>query len=254
MKKITYSISLGLILAFTGCSKDNPGIVSCEKIKGATAFSNSPVTIGQKLIFGTQDVGEGGYYTWTGPNNFSTTRAKDSVIYADLKNEGWYYLYVANQDNSCKKYDSVYVDIKLQQGTAPCSITANTTDYSNLGGDTYTYIYKDVDRTYSQKELYAWSSFTNITIYFHTYWRDKEPEDGIYTTYNNPLFDQSDIGYNQVFITTTKSSIYWSSRTGQNVYVSHVNGKLQVKFCNITMSGYNGTSYTTVASGNVLEK
>ncbi|HET6994569.1 MAG TPA: hypothetical protein VFI06_06290, partial [Chitinophagaceae bacterium] len=68
------------------------------------------------------------------------------------------------------------------------------------------------------------------------------------------LFTQSDGNYNKVFITTVKSSIYWASHPGQTVYVSHVNGKLQVRFCGLTLSGSNGgTGFTTLASGNVVQ-
>jgi hypothetical protein len=254
MKTTIYTVFLIAAAGLTACTKTSSEVKTCERIKSATVFSNSPVTVGQKLVIGTQEIGDNVFYKWSGPNNFDFQSAKDSIMEAQLANEGWYYMYVFNPDGSCSKSDSTFVDVVLQKGAAPCSITANTTEYNNQATDTYTYIKKYIDPSYSQKVLAASGSFTNLTIFFHGYWRNTEPEDGIYNTYNNPLFDQSDLGYNQVFITTTKSSIYWSSHTGQKVYVSHVGGKLQVKFCAITMSGSNGQSYTTIASGNVTEQ
>jgi len=228
---------------------------NCENIDNATITSNSPVTIGETIKFGTQEVGGYRIYEWRGPGNYNGQEPSDSITDANLENEGWYYLHLYSlDDNSCQKFDSVYIDVKLKQGTPACSIANNTCNYNNLGDDSYTSAQKRIDPTYSFKSLMASGpSGANIIIYFHPFWVSAEPEDGIYTTTNVPSFDQTDNNYNKVFVTTTKSSIYWASHEDQNVYVSHVNGKLQVRFCNLSMGGYNGTSYTTIASGNVIE-
>ncbi len=228
---------------------------NCDNIEHATVTSNSPVTIGETIKFGTQEVGGYRIYEWRGPDNYNEQEPSDSITDANLENEGWYYLHLNSlDDNSCQKFDSVYIDVQLKQGTPACSIANYTCDYNNLGTDNYTSVQKRIESTYSLKSLSASGpSGANIIIYFHQYWRDHEPEDGIYATTNVPSFDQFDNNYNKIFITTTKSSIYWSSYEGQNVYISHVNGKLQVRLCNLSMGGYNGTSYTTIASGNVVE-
>ncbi len=59
--------------------------------------------------------------------------------------------------------------------------------------------------------------------------------------------------FNKVYIRTVKNSISWTSHESQIVYVSHVNGKLQVRYCNLQMGGNIGTSFTTTTSGNVLQ-
>ncbi len=229
--------------------------MTCINIGNATLFHNSPVVIGQTIKFGTQEVGGYRIYSWRGPNNYTNQYPDDSIIYAELKHEGWYYLSLFSANGDCQKIDSFYMDVKLQQGTAPCTVTANTTTFNNLPDNSYTSIVKGIDPSLSQKWLTCnGPSSANLQIYFHTGWRTKEPEDGIYVTQNTPVFDQTDYNYNKVFISTTKSSLYWSSHANQTIYVSHVGTKLQVRFCNLSMSGYNGTSFTTIASGNIIEQ
>jgi len=228
--------------------------LTCINIENATLFNNSPVTIGQTIKFGTQEVGGYRIYSWHGPDNYLNQYPDDSITYAELKHEGWYYLTLFSVDGKCQKIDSFYMDVKLEQGTAPCTVNNNSATYSNLSNDIFTSVVKGIDPNFSQKYLScSGPSSGNLKIYFHTNWRTKEPEDGIYYTQNVPVFGQTDYNYNKVFITTTKSSIYWSSHENQMVYVSHVGLKLQVRFCNLSMGGNNGTSYTTVASGNITE-
>ncbi len=247
---------LSMLVVICSCKKvKTEDEITCINIANATVINNSPVTIGQTIIFGTQEVGGYRIYSWHGPDNYTNQYPDDSIPNAELKHEGWYYLSLFSVDGNCQKVDSFYMDVKLQQGTAPCSVTNNTTTYNNLPNDSYTSVVKGIDPGLSQKWLTcSGPSFANLKIYFHTNWRTKEPEDGIYITQNTPVFGQTDYNYNKVFITTTKSSIYWSSHENQLVYVSHVGSKLQVRFCNLSMSGYNGTSYTTIASGNIIEQ
>lgn len=245
-------IILSSILLFS-CTKTEEDLdaETCSNMQHLTITSNSPVSIGQEIKFSVPEVGGYRIYSWHGPNNFQDQYPAHTISYAELKHEGWYYVAVSN--NSCAtKIDSVYIDVKLLQGTPGCTVAANHTTYSNLFDDTYTYVNKGIESNYGLKSLKA-NGVGNMVIYFHWFWRTAEPEDGIYTTINTPLFDQIDANYNKVFITTTNSSIYWASHENQNVYVSHAGGKLQVRFCNLNMSGSNGTSYTTVASGNLLE-
>lgn len=253
--KIFTPVFLVIILLNTGCikSKEDTQQITCQKIKSATITATTPVKIGDEIKIEVPDLGDNIFYRWIGPNNYhdEVSRYVD-ISYAELENQGWYY--VAISENGCDtKVDSVYIDVQLEQGTAPCSPTANSVGYSNLADDNFSYVSKGVETTYGLLALQA-SGGGNLTVYFHPEWRSMEPEDGIYNTTNTPLFDQVDANFNKVFVTTTKQSIYWSSHEGQQVYVSHVNGKLQVKFCSLNMGGYNGYSFTTSASGNVIEK
>jgi hypothetical protein len=254
MKKSLIVIPFAIIF-FSSCIKGLKKESNCDKIASATITSNSPVTIGQTIEFSTQEVGSHRTYEWRGPDHYSWSYPGNSITYAELKNEGWYYLFIYSLNGDyCSKSDSVYIDVKLKQGTPPCSLTANTSTFNNMASDIYTAVAKMNDPGLSLKVLTTvWPSQKNIGVYFHPHWNWIEPEDGIYTTYDIPVWGQTDFNYNQLYIETVKNSILWTSRVGQSVYVSHVNGKLQVRFCNLDMGGYNGTSFTTIASGNVLE-
>lgn len=254
--KTNILLMLSIVVIASSCKKVvTEDEQTCININNATLIHNSPITIGQPINFHTQEVGGYRIYSWRGPDNFESQYPGNEIMYGELKHEGWYYLSLFSANGDCQKIDSFFMDVKLQQGTPPCTVSANTTTYNNLPNDSYTAVTKGIDPSFSQKYINcSGGGFANMKIYFHTNWRTKEPEDGMYTTINTPVFGQTDYNYNKVFITTTKSSIYWSSHENQTVYVSHVGNKLQVRFCNLGMSGYNGTSYTTIASGNIIEQ
>jgi len=57
MTKSVFTILL-LAFVFLSCKKENADVEAvCQNIQNATISSNSPVTIGQKFKFGTQEVG-----------------------------------------------------------------------------------------------------------------------------------------------------------------------------------------------------
>jgi hypothetical protein len=63
----------------------------------------------------------------------------------------------------------------------------------------------------------------------------------------DPLF------YNKVYFTADINNILFTATADQKVYVSHINGKLQVRFCPLAMPGYSGDRYTTYSFGNIVE-
>jgi hypothetical protein len=249
MKK-TFVYLLFALIYLSACEKNTN---NCTQINAARARSNSPITAGQTLKIWTNEI-DGTTYQWIGPFGFTSQYASESISNAQMNNGGWYYLIVNSlDDNNCSKRDSVYVDVRLQQDTAPCSIAANTITYNNMADQSFSTVFKGIESTYSLKSLYAYSSNGDVNIYFAPYWRDFEPQDGVYTTYNSPAFDPVDPVFNKVTITSITNGIYWASWPDQTVYVSHVNGKLKVSFCNLQMSGSNGTSFTTIADGYIVE-
>lgn len=225
----------------------------CAAIKGVKLTTNSPVMIGEELKVNATEVGGYRIYHWSGPNFFQSQDPANSMT-ATMAMEGWYYLALTNPDCPTKN-DSIYVDIKLKPGTAPCTVANNTAIYSNLGSDNFSLVSKVVDASTNFLKLRGTGSGAELQVFFHPYWRDHEPEDGMYKTTNNPLFSDNNNGnFNKVFISTVKSSIYWSNHDFQDVYVSHVNGKLRVQFCNVTLSGTNGAnSYTTIVSTQMTQ-
>ena len=175
---------------------------NCDSIQKARASSNGPVTIGDSIKIHTQEVGGFRIYSWIGPDHFMSQQPRNTIYDAQLKNEGWYYLSVSN--NECDtRIDSVYVDIELKQGTPSCSVTNNSCAYNNMGNDTYSSVQKLYDPTTQFLTLQG-SGTNTLDINFHHYWKTREPEDGIYETLNVPSFG-IDGNYNKVFISTIKN-------------------------------------------------
>jgi|SRR6187455_2664377 len=241
---------------FNSCTK-KPGEeeeieLQCNAIKAVVLTTNGPVMIGDELHVDATEVGGYRIYHWSGPNLFQSQDPKNSMT-ANMAMEGWYYLALSNPDCETKN-DSIYVDVKLKPGTAPCTVTNNTAIYSNLGNDNFTSVTKSTDASTSLLKLRGSGSGAELQVFFHPHWRTNEPEDGMYKTTNNPLLSTNDGNFNKVFISTVKSSIYWSCHDFQDVYVSHVNGKLRVQFCSLTLSGTNGAnSFTTLVSTQMTQ-
>lgn len=253
MKK-TCLLTLVFSVFLSSCSReDKADEITCSNMQLVTLSSNSPVTIGETISFSAPEVGGYRIYSWTGPNNFTSQEPENTISDAKLQNEGWYHLHLSNPTCTAKT-DSVYIDIKLQQGTPSCTIGNNTCQFNNQGTDTYSSVHELFDPTYNFRTLEA-SGFATMEVMFHQYWNTHEPEDGIYTTVNMPSFGQLDNNYNKVFVSTIKGSILFVSAQFQNVYVSHVNGKLRVRFCSLAMGGNNGSmSFSTLASATLTEQ
>jgi hypothetical protein len=254
MKSIFWAAVLILLFCFS-CTKGSYQDSLCSNIQNVSIAATTPVKVGDKIIFYAPEVGGNRIYSWVGPNNYASQYPKDSIVDAQFQNEGWYFLQVYAVEGNCTKIDSIYVDVTFQQETIPCVINNNTATYNNLAVDNFSSVTKKIDPVFSEKSIEAYSGlYSSTTIYFHPNWRTFEPEDGVYFTTNTPFFFQTDFNYNKVCVTATKNSIYWTSNEGQKVYVSHIGSKLQVRYCNLIMGGNNGTSYTTIASGNLIEQ
>lgn len=230
-----------------GCDALN----SIQQITGTTA-----VRIGEPINVWVPEIEGYRIFSWIGPNNFTSQYASNDVTgYAELKHEGWYYVHVSNPECDNAPTDSIYVDVQLNQGTPPCTTVHNSVSYNNVSipGYTYTSVDRGISPSFDVLELSAGNSGSDLNILFHPYWNNREPEDGIYETINTSVFDPVDGNYNKMYIRTVNQSILWSCWENQQVFVSHVNGKLRVQYCDLAMGGYNGTSYTTYATGELTE-
>jgi hypothetical protein len=245
-----------IAILFASCAKEQEsetalegGCDALKTIHQVKTLSTESVQIGDPINVIVPEIVGYRIFSWIGPNNFDSQYPGNTVTgYAELKHEGWYYIHVSNPD--CEgETDSVYVDVRLKQGTPSCTVAANTTTYSNMFDNTYYYRYKGIDAGTGTLSLTANGTNGDLSIFFHPHWKTVEPEDGIYNTVTN--FDQVDGNYNKVIVSTVTQSIYWLAAPNAEVYVSHVNGKLQVRFCGLPMSGSNGTTYNTNASCNI---
>ncbi|GGH75290.1 hypothetical protein HNQ91_004628 [Filimonas zeae] len=95
---------------------------------------------------------------------------------------------------------------------------------------------------------YGGRGYPDITIYFHYFWNGQEPEDGEYSM-EQVTYSGSDV-YTAA-VSSLFEGINYSAGSGK-LYVKHVNGKLQVAFCSLSLSGSNGSfSGTTTAQGKI---
>ncbi len=244
--------SVTLILLLFSCKKENALIANtCAALYPIAITSNSPVNIGETMQLSCPEIKRECTYSWTGPNNYTSQNNSNSIVNAELKNEGWYFVSVSTKDCPTAKLDSVYFDIK-NQGTPACNSSINTCTYSDLTNDTYSSVQKSINPAYNVLTLSAKGSAT-LEILFHPIWKTTEPEDGIYYTINTASFDKANGNYNKVYVTMVKQSNNWGSQPNQQVFVSHVNGKLQVRFCNLAMGCNSGTAFIT-STGNLVEQ
>lgn len=251
MKKIFLAIVI--IASLNSCIKtsdDEPVCIGIKNIKAVVTPTS--VNSGGSITLSTTNNDLNAYYEWRSANlNAPSFGAKLEISNAKISDRGWYYLRVYTSSCSEDKKDSVYVTVKLPQGSPTCTVTSNTVNYNNMSTDVYSSISKSNNASLSLLSLSGNSSGSSLIVNFHPFWTaTNEPEDGIYYTNNIPSFSGD---FNQVYITLSKNSIPWVCNASQPVYVSHVNGKLQVKYCNLPMGGYNGTSFSTLASGTILQ-
>jgi hypothetical protein len=252
MRRLVSQIAVtGLILInFWSCKKNEEGN-NCEQIQQVkiTGFKSS-YYVGDTISLGTNLIPPISLFNWNfGDNPNSISGGPTVFIYPCSKyDEGWYYLSVSYPD--CASHnDSVYISVINKPATAPCTPTNNTVSFSAIPNISFSTTSWTMDPDFNCKLLngyYAYG-YPDFNIYFNFFWNNKEPEDGEYNISNTITFDDND-PYS-VFIASNYSDIYFEANPGK-VYVSHVNGKISVTFCSLTLIGDNGgPSYTTTAIG-----
>jgi hypothetical protein len=247
---------------------------TCEKIRSAKIqVSKTNFYAGEEIRLSTVE-GTNIFYGWNHSNINGNLGSSSSYIIPTCtkSDEGWFYVSVSNPDCTTK-YDSVYISVTNQPVAAPCTPINNKVDFSSIPDITFGSASWSYDASYNARNLRGYQAlgypdinvffhsywnnkepedgayalgYPDINVFFHSYWNNKEPEDGAYALHNTFSF----IGVNtySVYVTTHYGiNLYVANNTGK-VYVSHVNGKIQVTFCNLPFSG-NGSTFT--ASGKL---
>ena len=105
---------------------------------------------------------------------------------------------------------------------------------SGVPGETFSYVTKSLDATFGAVTIQANGpyGYPPFTIVFNSYNGNVEPRDGVYTTTEGYTFTPLQEP-NEVSISFIYASTFIHCLPGQKAYVSHVNGKLQITFCNL---------------------
>ncbi|NOT93666.1 hypothetical protein [Ferruginibacter sp.] len=247
--KLNLLLVIALAFIFSGCKKEN----NCSSDIQLTATNTTP-TVGESFTLTANRVSGNDLFHWSGPGNFSG--AFDNTITvnnAGYLDRGWYYCSKSNTECNETIYDSIFIDMKLRQGTAPCTATNNTLTGSAIPNTSFSSVIKNFDPTFNGKVLYGSSSIgypTDFRVLFNSNNGNIEPLDGIYTTKNSIIFGQTD-PYLWVSLSFVYGGQFFHCHPDKDLFVSHVNGKLSATFCNVPFS--NGTTIINL-SGKLTEQ
>lgn len=239
-------------MSFFSCKKSSTG--TCQTSMKLDA-SNVSLTIGDSFsITAPKDDGNDIFF-WSGPAGYSKTTNSNTININEVKysNRGWYYCSKANSGCNTTIRDSIFIDVKLKQETPPCSLTNNFFSCSNLVYDiTLTSITQHMDPGFNGMAVYGGDAFgyPSLRVLFNSYNGNAEPLDGVYLTNDKVLFDITQ-EYNLVSVSFIYQSKFFHCRPNQKLYVSHVNGKIQISICNMVFS--DGVSITTTCNAKLTK-
>jgi hypothetical protein len=247
--KTTLVAAICLVLIFSGCKPDS---TSCSTDIQLTATKTAP-TVGESFTLSALKVSDNDLFHWSGPGNYSSNYSNSlTVDNAGYLDRGWYYCSKSNIECGETIFDSIFIDMKLRQGTAPCTITNNTLSGSAIPNTTFSYVIKNFDPTFNGKALYATSGTgypTDFRVLFSSNNGNIEPLNGIYTTTNSITFSPTD-PYVAISLSFIYGGQFFHCHPGKDVFVSHAGTKLSATFCNVPFS--NGT-YIINVSGKITE-
>lgn len=243
MKQLVY-LFIVLSLVVFSCKKNNTN--TCPSPVTLSASDKTP-TVGDAFTITANKESDFDNFFWSGPSGYSQNTNSNEVSITDAKysNRGWYYCTKSGSECNTTAQDSIFIDVKLDQETPPCNVTNNFFSSSNLVYDiTLTSVSKQFDPTWNAVRVYGHNAYgyPSLEVLFNSYNGNVEPSDGVYITKETPVFDVTD-EYNVVSISFLYNNDYFHCHADQKLYVSHVNGKIQVTFCDMVFS--DGTYLTT---------
>ena len=109
-----------------------------------------------------------------------------------------------------------------------------------------------MDPTFNAMGVYGGDAFgyPSLRVLFNSYNGNAEPLDGVYMTTDQLTFDVTQ-EYNTVSVSFIYQGVFFHCQPDQKLYVSHVNGKIQISFCNMKFS--DGVSITTTCKCKMTE-
>ena len=207
---------------------------TCANSMVLTASNLTP-TVGDDVVITALKETSNEVFQWNGPRtneiNQSNTLTIDNI---KLSHSGVFSCSKGNTDCNTSLSDTILINVQLKQETPPCTPATNVVTCSNIPSVTFSSVTKGFGTTFNTIYLYGSASigYPVFTVLFNSYNGNTEPRDGTYITTDRQVFDilQEE---NEISISFIYASNFYHCRPGKNVYVKHVNGKLQVTFCNL---------------------
>lgn len=239
-----------LVLLFLICSCEKAPNCASELV--LVADNTSPIAGSSFTITAPRESSDD-LYQWNGPGvNEITSSNTLTIDNAKVSHRGVYSVQKGNTECNTSLSDTIFINVQLPQGDAPCTTTNNVIVCSNIPGVNVTSATQSMHPVFNGMALFGSGSFgyPSFTVLFNSYNGNVEPEDGIYKTKNVAVFSVTDEP-NTISVSFLYSSNYYHCQEGANVYVKHINGKLSVTFCNLVFG--SSPLPNTTCSGTITE-
>jgi hypothetical protein len=239
MKKYSF-LGFAFIVLFSACEKisDKEPCV----LKNVEIITNSPVIVGWPINISTR-ASQSDVFRWVGPNGVFANQGGNSIQVLDAKysDSGSYKVEIKNAFD-CLEFES-YTNIKvIPPPSAPCTVTNNTSTSTviGVGDNTYTY----VSFTNNNADAYPVIANSNNALHFRFY-GSTPPKPGLYKTGDNTGFNAID---KVACWISTFPATEFRNKENQNVYVTKVNGKYVISFCNAEFTNPIGSSVIKISA------
>ena len=235
------------------------GLTACEKKPTCASSmvltaSNLTPTVGDEVIITALKETSNEVFQWNGPdvNNINQSNTL-TITNIKLSQSGVYSCSKGNTDCNTSLSDTILINVQLKQETPPCTPAVNLVTCSNIPSVAFSSVTKGFGTVFNTINLYGSAStigYPTFTVLFNSYNGNVEPLDGTYITTDRQVFNILQEP-NEISISFLYASNFYHCRPGNKVYVIHVNGKLQVTFCNLEFG--SSPSPPTTCTGTIRQ-
>lgn len=242
MRYLLIAVMAILMLTSATCQKDGG---ECGEPSTVTVTSNSPVVEGWPLVLTTSD-DISLMYHWKGPNGYDvrydihTTDAADQEKVAALTDNGTFTVEMRDDDGCVMSKGSTVVVVTAPPN-APCTVPNNTSTSSvvGVGGSTYNNVYFNGGSPYT---VQASGGGESMNFRFQGN-NGAAPRAGLYRTSGYGTSENDQVG---LWITVSPHDFI--AQAGQTVYVTKVNNKTVISFCNLTFTNPVGPTLPRISA------
>jgi hypothetical protein len=239
-----------LCAILASCTKSD----KCPDPIQITITQNGPVVAGWPLELEASIASTGYLYKWDGPNGWKM----HYEIYASDANlqhfpavttaeAGEYRVQLIDYEG-CVAYEGSTIVEVTEAPTASCNIANNTSTSSVAGVGDYTFNY----RSFSGGGNFYFASGSEVTPGGHfmrfAFLGGEQPLPGIY--YSGGYFG---LEYNKVGLYIETGTYQFVANPNQKVYVTKVNGKLEIKFCSLIFNNPMNPSNPLTISASLTQ-